>query len=340
MKTSHTIAQIGDSEVLIPHTFGHYEFIKIIGYGAFSVVALVQHKTTGAQYASKICSREILIEMEAFERFERELRIMQSLKHPNIVCLEDIVFDDNLIYLIMEYCEKGELFQYIIDQRKLNEPFARKMFSQIVNGLIYIHTRNIAHRDIKPENIFLDSDLNAKIGDFGLCFSGKLDLLKTPCGSPFYAAPEVVAGEEYDGKMSDIWSLGVVLFTMVTGSLPWKDMNQTALFLQIENADFVIPRFVSSDCRDLLMMLMSKNPSERPTAVEILSHPWVMAYSTPEETKQFGFLDKHRDSTFPASTFVKKKLPVIVRPSELRTTQTGHVLIRRVPRISASLTRK
>ena len=270
-------ARINDGEELkIPTRFGRYEYVKMIGSGAFSIVALVRHRGTLKLYACKICSRQILLENNSFDRFEQEVRTLQMLKHPNLVSLEDVVFDENLIYLIMEYCSNGELFKYIVDQGKMDENLARRIFIQVIKGLQYVHSKDIAHRDIKPENILLDDDLNAKIADFGLCHatSGKL-LLKTPCGSPYYAPPEVIMNEEYDGKLSDIWSVGVVLFTMVTGSLPWRETNQTALFSQIGKAEYSVPRYVSKNCSDLIYSLMKLNPTERLTINEIMDHPWL-----------------------------------------------------------------
>lgn len=263
-------------ELKIPIKFDRYEYVKMIGSGAFSIVALVRHRGTRQLYASKICSRQILLENNCFDRFEQEVRTLQLLKHPNLVSLEDVVFDEHLIFLILEYCSNGELFKYIIDQSKLDERLAKRIFVQIVSGLQYVHSKNIAHRDIKPENILLDGDLNAKIADFGLCHATNSKiLLKTPCGSLFYAPPEVIMNEEYDGKLSDIWSLGVVLFTMVTGSLPWKETNQTAVFSQIRKAEYAVPRYVSKNCSDLIYSLMKLNPMDRLTIDQILDHPWL-----------------------------------------------------------------
>lgn len=351
-------ALIADTyEIEIPVRFGKYDFIRTIGYGSFSVVALVVQRGTQNQFACKICSRELLMTNSIFDRFEREVRIMETLKHPSLVQLEEVVFDEKLIYLIMEYCSNGELFQIIADHGRLEEDLARKIFSQIVDGMIYIHARDIAHRDLKPENILLDANMNAKIADFGLCHqTDQKSLLQTPCGSPFYAPPEVITNQPYDGKLSDVWSLGVVLFTIVTGSLPWQDANQNALFRQIIDADFQIPRSLQPQLRDLISRLMRADPNERPPMAEIAKHPWltdcevdlfnrnrqssVFNQSSVFDQKDGQKIDFHKGERR-LSSF---KRPIIVRPTcqnsatvSASFSKPGQIqqLIRRVPPSSA-----
>ena len=266
-------------EVDIPVNIGkHYEVVKIIGSGSFSVVVLVYHRPTNMHLACKISSRKLLMAANTFERFEQEVRLLEVMRHPNLVRLVDIIFDDELIYVIMEYCSKGELFYYIAQNGRLDPLLCHRIFRQLVSAMIYLHARDIAHRDLKPENILLDDDLNPKITDFGLCHvASPNQLLSTPCGSPFYAPPEIISNEEYDGKKSDVWSLGVVLFTMAVGALPWKDTNQIYLFEEIKNADYRIPTFVDQKLRDLIQQMMNPIPAERPTMEQVAEHPWVVA---------------------------------------------------------------
>lgn len=337
-------AVIGDEyPIEIPVKFGRYDFVRTIGSGSFAVVALVTERGTNNQYACKICSRQLLIEKNIFDRFEREVRIMQSFRHPSLVSLLDVVFDANLIYLVMEYCFNGELFQVIADQGKLEEGLARKMFNQIVDGLTYVHARDIAHRDLKPENILLDHDMNAKITDFGFCHPvDSKQLLKTPCGSPYYAPPEIICNQPYDGKRSDLWSLGVVLYTMVTGALPWQDGNQVQLYQQIMDARFTIPRTLSPTLRDLISRLMRADPNDRPTIEEVKKHPWLN-----ESQDDYGFACPTATTTrmsqvqpdVRASYSLKR--PLIIRPTighsaAINTSSFGGMakvqsLIRRVP---------
>lgn len=326
----------------IPVKFGKYDYVRTLGSGSFSVVALVVDRTTNAQYACKICSRQLLIERNIFDRFEREVRTMQSLRHPSLVGLEDVVFDSQLIYLVMEYCFNGELFQVIADQGRFEESVARRIFTQIVSGMIYIHSHDIAHRDLKPENILLDADMNAKITDFGLCHPVDTNtLLTTPCGSPFYAPPEIISNQPYDGKKSDVWSLGVVLYTIVTGALPWQESNQVQLFRQILDADYRIPRYLSPGLRDLISRLIRADPNDRPTMEEIAAHPWVA-----DGMDEFGAtgLGAARGAYGNGDAAARKAVssmrrPLIVRPNIpnaiINTSSFGgskvQSLIRRVP---------
>ena len=266
----------GEYEYDIPNMIGPYEFIEIIGQGSFSTVFLVNHKSKDIKFACKAVSRQLLEKSCMIERFERELRLLQTFNHPNIVKLFDIIYNDEIIFLIMENCPNGELFQLISDNGRLDEDKARIMFTQIIEGMIYIHSKEIAHRDIKPENILLDSKMNPKIADFGLSHHvNTKSLLTTPCGSPFYAPPEVILSKPYDGKLCDVWSIGVVLYTISVGSLPWDSKNQHGLFKQIIEGDFRIPRMISPLLRDLITKLMSLNPNNRPQLIEVLKHPWM-----------------------------------------------------------------
>lgn len=343
-------AKIADEfNIEIPLHFGHYNYIRTIGEGSFSVVALVTERSTNQQFACKICSRQLLMEKSIFNRFEREVRIMQSLCHPSLVQIFDVVYDQHLIYLIMEYCLNGELFQVIADKGSLDEELARRMFAQIVDGMTYIHSRDIAHRDLKPENILLDANMNAKITDFGLCHqSDDKCLLKTPCGSPFYASPEILSNRAYDGKLSDVWSLGVVLYTMVTGALPWNEANQIQLFKQIIEANFVIPRNLSPQLRDLISRLMRPDPNDRPQMIEISKHPWLLGEDPLDPFQSIVQMKKKTERQAPSQSPQQKSVgsirrPLIVRPqvpqSAISTSSFANSanqnLIRRVPPSSA-----
>ena len=279
------VVNIGGTDIEVPISFGKYEIVKLIGYGSFSVVALVSQKGGKDQYACKICSRRQLIESNTFERFEQEVRLLQSLHHPNIVAVVDVCYDENLIYLLLEYCSNGELFQYIVEHGRLNGPLCQKVFANLVSALVYLHSRDIAHRDLKPENILLTSNNDPKIADFGLCHISSINhLLSTPCGSPFYAPPEIISNEEYDGKAGDVWSLGVVLYMMATGFLPWRDENQAHLFEAIKTADFEVPPFVPAKIADLIRAMMNPVPADRPTMAMILNDPWVREYLDSDST--------------------------------------------------------
>lgn len=264
------------SSYSIPNEFGNYIKLRKIGEGSSCIVIMVRHKKTGNVYACKCVSRKLLVESGLFLRFEQEVRILQSMHNPNILEVQDIVYEENYIFLILEYCPNGELFDYIIEKGRLLEDEAHVFFSQLVNAIQYIHSKGIAHRDLKPENILLDSNMNIKIADFGLCHASAAKiLLKTPCGSPFYAPPEVIKGEKYDGFKGDIWSLGVVLYTMTTGSLPWTNLQAPGLYHQITNGTYIIPNELSKDLKNLIKSMLTVDPSERIDIEHILNHSWM-----------------------------------------------------------------
>jgi serine/threonine protein kinase len=259
----------------IPKHFSRYEYVKILGAGFSSIVLLVRNVITSGLFACKVVCRQQLIDEGIFERFEQEARLLGSLSHPHVVRLEEILFDPELIYLILEYCSQGDLFSHIVAEGMFAEHRARLIFRQIAEALNYIHSKDIAHRDIKPDNILIDREFSAKLADFGLCHvTSSKHLLQTPCGSPLYAPPELLSGQGYDGKAADIWSLGIVLYAMVTGMLPWSSDNQIELFKQIQESPVEIPAHFSPLLQDLLSRMLEKNPAQRATISDVLNSQW------------------------------------------------------------------
>ena len=260
----------------IPPRVGPYNVRGVIGKGAFSVVKLAQHAQSRDFFACKIISKSFFSKPSFAVRFEAEVRVMQQMRHPHVVSLTDVMQDSQYIYIFMEFCPNGELFQHIVDKRYLNEGEAKQFLKQIVEGLRYVHSCNVTHRDIKPENILIDKFGNLKISDFGFAkFVGKNGLVSTSCGSPCYASPECLSGKPYDGYKCDIWSTGVILFAMLTGNLPWTKRNQKELYNQIQNGEYQIPNFVSDDARDLITKMMCVNPMDRIDDAGVLNHPWM-----------------------------------------------------------------
>lgn len=332
-------------QIHIPNNFGQYRYIKTLGRGSFSIVVLVSHKLTKQLFACKIVSREQLITMNVFLQFEQEVRLMETLNHPNVVKIHEIVYREKEIMLIMDYCSRGELFKHIVTVGPMVDPELRVVFRQIVEGLDYIHNKNIAHRDLKPENILFDENGGVKIADFGLCHQVSANrLLSTPCGSPYYAPPEIINNVPYDGKAGDVWSLGVVLFTMSTGKLPWSELGQTALFQQIKEADFEIPLEASPPVQQLLSLMMQKDPADRPTTQQILQMPWLSLDDEIERMKPASRKIKREGPwSRSAQDHTTSKRVVIVRPvnvtSSMKSTPMDPImnLIRKVPKPSRQL---
>jgi len=199
-----------------------------------------------------------------------------------------MIENQDYLYLIMEYCSGGELFQHIVKNRRLKEEEAAKMYQQLISGIEYIHKLGIVHRDLKPENLLLDHNNCIKIVDFGLSNLYKHgDRLKTACGSPCYAAPEMIKGERYLGLGADIWSSGVILYAMVCGYLPFEDQNTKKLYQKILKADYKLPSFLSDDAKDLIHLILNPDPTKRFTIKDIREHAW---YNQVEPDEKKGII--------------------------------------------------
>ena len=254
-----------------------YNLRGIIGKGTFSVVKLGEHKKTKEKVAIKILQKNKILNKEDLVRIEREIEILKRLKHPNVIKIHRIEEDDKKFYIIMEFCENGELFNRIVERRYLTEDEAALFYYQLINGLEYIHKNNIVHRDLKPENLLLSKNDLLKIIDFGLSnYTGYNILLGTPCGSPCYASPEMVSGQRYNGYMIDVWSTGIILFAMVNGYLPFEDNNNEILFGKILKCKIHYPKTMGELTLDLMKKIITPDPKKRITLEQIKHHPFYL----------------------------------------------------------------
>ncbi|XP_051895952.1 serine/threonine-protein kinase SIK3 homolog isoform X2 [Pristis pectinata] len=254
---------------------GYYEIERTIGKGNFAVVKLATHIVTKAKVAIKIVDKTQL-EEENLKKIFREVQIMKMLRHPHIIRLYQVMETERMIYLVTEYASGGEIFDHLVAHGRMAEKEARKKFKQIVAAVHFCHCRNIVHRDLKAENLLLDANLNIKIADFG--FSNIFtpgQLLKTWCGSPPYAAPELFEGKEYDGPKVDIWSLGVVLYVLVCGALPFDGNTLQNLRARVLSGKFRIPFFMSTECEHLIRHMLVLDPSKRLSVEQICKHKWM-----------------------------------------------------------------
>ncbi|CAD5226416.1 unnamed protein product [Bursaphelenchus okinawaensis] len=265
-----------------PH-IGRYRLLKTIGKGNFAKVKLARHIPTGIDVAIKIIDKTAL-NPSSLQKLFREVRIMKQLDHPNIVKLYQVMETDQTLYLVMEYASGGEVFDYLVAHGRMKEKEARAKFRQIVSAVQYLHSKNIIHRDLKAENLLLDADMNIKIADFG--FSNQFSAgtkLDTFCGSPPYAAPELFQGKKYDGPEVDVWSLGVILYTLVSGSLPFDGQNLKELRERVLRGKYRIPFYMSTDCENLLKKFLVLNPQRRGTLEQIMRDRWMnMGYEEDE----------------------------------------------------------
>nr|XP_020484925.1 MAP/microtubule affinity-regulating kinase 4-like isoform X3 [Labrus bergylta] len=277
----NSIASCSDEQ---PH-IGNYRLLKTIGKGNFAKVKLARHVLTGKEVAIKIIDKTQL-NPTSLQKLFREVRIMKGLNHPNIVQLFEVIETDKTLYLIMEYASGGEVFDYLVSHGRMKEVEARAKFRQIVSAVHYCHTKNIVHRDLKAENLLLDADANIKIADFG--FSNEFTLgnkLDTFCGSPPYAAPELFQGKKYDGPEVDVWSLGVILYTLVSGSLPFDGQNLKELRERVLRGKYRVPFYMSTDCEGILRRFLVLNPSKRCTLEQVMKDKWINAGYEGEDLK-------------------------------------------------------
>ena len=255
---------------------GEYIINQTLGIGTFSKVKLGINKYTKEKVAIKLLEKNKITEKSDLERIFREMSIVKTLNHPNIVKTHEIFDNEKYYFMIMDYCPGGELFDYIVKKIRLNEEESSFFFYQIINAVEYIHSKGIVHRDLKPENLLLNDKNKLKIIDFGLSNyffpDSEKNLLKTPCGSPCYAAPEMVSGNNYNGFKTDIWAIGIILYAMLVGYLPFEDNDNDILFQKILECDLEFPDFLSNLSIDIITKILNVDSDKRYTIQDIKKH--------------------------------------------------------------------
>jgi len=287
---------------------GNYVIGNTVGEGTFGKVKCAIHIPTGEKVAVKILEKKRIQEQADVRRVNREIKILKKAKHGNIIQLFEVLDTPNSIYLIMENADGGEMFDYIVKHRHVNEKQACKFFHQILNGVEELHKNEITHRDLKPENLLLKASAQGwliKIVDFGL--SNTHDggrLLSTACGSPCYAAPEMIAGKKYKGPGADTWSLGVILFALVCGYLPFEDPNTSNLYRKILSGDYKTPKWISPEVKDLIRKILETKPEKRLTINKIREHVWMK--SVPKELVPRDEPNDEDEATFVKDAVVQR----------------------------------
>ncbi|KAJ7689456.1 kinase-like domain-containing protein [Mycena rosella] len=277
--------------------FGAYYMLQTLGEGEFGKVKLGIHYKYGEEVAVKLIRRETADNEVKMAKIAREIEILDMLKHPNIVRLYDVFETDKFFGIILEYASGGELFDHILAHRYLRERDAAKLFSQLISGVWYMHQKNIVHRDLKLENLLLDRHRNLIITDFGFAnhfTRSRNDLMETMCGSPCYAAPELVNSDGlYVGTAADIWSCGVILYAMLSGYLPFDDdptnpdgEDITKLYAYIARTPLSFPEYTSDEARSLLSAMLTPDPDVRADLATVMRHRWFTAYA--REVTTFG----------------------------------------------------
>ncbi|AQZ18938.1 KCC4 (YCL024W) and GIN4 (YDR507C) [Zygosaccharomyces parabailii] len=299
---------------------GPWKLGETLGFGSTGKVQLAYNEITHQQAAMKEISKAIFNSKTAPGSssiaastpdalpygIEREIIIMKLLNHPNVLRLYDVWETNPSLYMVLEYAEKGELFNLLVERGPLPESEAVCFFRQIIIGVSYCHALGIVHRDLKPENLLLDHKLNIKIADFGMAALETEDkLLETSCGSPHYAAPEIVSGIPYHGFASDVWSCGVIFFALLTGRLPFdeEDGNIRNLLLKVQSGKFEMPDDdeISPEAQDLLAKILTVDPELRIKTRDILKHPLLQKYPNISDNKSIRNLPREDTYLHPLS---------------------------------------
>ena len=260
------------------YKIGNYLIQKTLGEGTFGKVKLGTYLINNEKCAIKILEKSRMTDKDDLTRVKREFDMISKFNHPNVILVTEIFENISSYYSVMEFCEGGELFNYIVQKKRISENEASFFYYQLINGLEYIHSLGVVHRDLKPENILLTKDHLLKIIYFGLSnyFVKGQKLLSTPCGSPCYASPEMVAGKEYDGVKIDIWSTGIILYAMICGFLPFEDKNHDVLFEKILKCKVEYPPFLSYEVKDLLKKILVVDPNKRIDISGIKQHSFFL----------------------------------------------------------------
>lgn len=267
---------------------GKYQLGRLLGRGSFAKVYEACSISDGGGVAIKVIDKSKTVDAAMEPLIVREVDTMRRLGHPNILKIHEVMATKSKIYLVMELARGGDLYSKISRRGRLSEPAARRYFQQLAAALRHCHQNGVAHRDLKPHNLLLDEADNLKLSDFGLsalpdqlCRDG---LLHTACGTPAYAAPEVIGCRGgYDGPKAEAWSCGVILFVLLAGFLPFDDRNLADMYRKIRRRDFHIPGWISKPARSIIVRLLDPNPVTRMSIEALMNVAWFKK-SLPGET--------------------------------------------------------
>ncbi|KAG9246817.1 serine/threonine protein kinase-like protein [Calycina marina] len=258
---------------------GNYSLGRLIGKGSFGKVYLATHKlTNGSKVVLKSAKKED-------SNLAREIHHHRQFLHPHIARLYEVIVTESLVWLVLEYCPGDELYNYLLKHGPLPVTKVQRVFTQLVGAVTYVHNSSCVHRDLKLENILLDKNENVKLCDFGFTreYEGKASYLQTFCGTVCYSAPEMLKGEKYAGEKVDVWSLGVILYALLCGELPFDEDDDTETRTKILASEPKWPEHLTPDSRSLLTVLLSKRPLLRPTLPDILTHPFLAEHAPQQQ---------------------------------------------------------
>jgi serine/threonine protein kinase len=280
-------------------------FNKKIGKGSFSRV----YKGYKVGLPDKLYAIKKMEYDPDNQRLKQEIEVMKNISHPNIIKLYDVIYEEDSMYLILEYCKKGDLSKYL-KNRPLKEEYAQKYLNQMVSALKYLISKNIIHRDLKPHNILVTDKNTLKISDFGFArYFETNTLVDTLCGSPMYMAPEIMKNKNYTIK-SDLWSVGIILYEMLTGYPPYKVKTIYNLIKSIDQNKINLPKKISitDECNDLLFKLLIKEPEDRIEWEDFFKHPWLfLEFTTESMIVENKMLDFSISESLPRISILEEK---------------------------------
>ncbi|KAJ3377851.1 protein kinase, AMP-activated, alpha 2 catalytic subunit, partial [Lobulomyces angularis] len=303
---------------------GPYSVKKTLGEGTFGKVRLCQHKFSNELVAIKTIQKADVKTAKQRNSVQREVRLMKLLYHPHIIHVYDINENDDEISIVMEYASGGELFDYIVSRGMLQENESRKFFRQMISAVDYCHQNSVIHRDLKPENMLLDSNKNIKLIDFGFGNTYHSERqLDTYCGSPFYAAPEMIKGQPYCGPEVDVWSLGVILYALLAGRLPFEAPVISDLYQEIGRGEFIIPKHFSPDSAHLIQRMLTVNSKKRASMEEVFNHKWInIGFDTPPKSYVYP---REKTVNFPNKDSLAELVDFGISETEIRRVLSQEV---------------
>lgn len=246
---------------------------RTLGSGTTGKVKYATHKVTGQEVAIKIIKKtQFDVKPDLQRKIRREVALMRLIDHPHLMKLVEVCESQRHLYMVLEFCAHGELFDFLVARRRLEPELALRIFRELIYGLEYLHAHAICHRDLKPENILLDEFDHVKIADFGFARWMRSNIAETSCGSPHYAAPEVIRGLHYDGRAADVWSCGVILYALLAGRLPFDDPSVRTLLAKVKSGKYVMPDF-PEEIQSLISRMLEVDVEKRITIEEIKMHP-------------------------------------------------------------------
>lgn len=288
----------GSGDTPLQHV-GLYDIIRPLAQGSFGTVYLAAHRLTRTKVVLKSAPKDQ-------PNLVREIYHHRQFRHPHIATLYEVIVTENTVWLAMEYCPGNELFQYLVDHGRLKQDQVKRIFSQLAGAVAYTHSRNCAHRDLKLENTLLDNDMNVKLVDFGFTreYQSRV-MLETVCGTVCYMAPEMISRSKYHGHSVDIWSLGVILYTLLYGEMPFEEetddeTKEKILFSEPSYGDPSVPL----PAQQLVRRMLSKDPNERPSLTQILETPYLEEFACTQRSILANILKEQK----PFSTKSEKRL--------------------------------